>query len=97
MAAIVGGYFVTLREPHVNLVQLWGARAQVITGLVLVGLRESGAVDDEPLNHTKIAVKLVIAIVVLAAAEIGFRRRRQGDPLAHVVGIVNVMVAVLWT
>lgn len=99
MAAIVGGYLVTLRAPHVNLVQVWGARAQLLTGLVLVGLRESGAVDGEPLNHTKIAVKLVIALIVVAAAEIQFRRRRHDDPLTHVVGlgaIANVLVAVLW-
>lgn len=100
MAAIVGGYLVTLRTPHVNVVQLWGARAQILTGLVLVGLRESGAVDGDPLNRTKIAVKLVIALVVVAAAEIQYRRRRHGDPLTHVVGlgaIANVLVAVLWT
>lgn len=99
MAAIVGGYLVTLRAPHVNLVQLWGARAQVVTGLVLVGLSESGAVDGAPLDRTKIAVKLLIALVVLAVAEMQFRRRRHDDSLAHVVGlgaVVNVLVAVLW-
>ncbi len=101
MAAIIGGWLTVLRAPRVLPAQVWGARAQLITGLALVGLAESGAVTlDEPLDHAKVAVKLVAAIVVTGLAESLARRQRDADPRAHVVGLgglLNVLVAVLWT
>ena len=36
-----------------------GALTQLVTGLIMVGMVEGGAVDDE-LNMAKISVKLVI-------------------------------------
>ncbi|MFW5469234.1 hypothetical protein ACOCJ4_04225 [Knoellia sp. CPCC 206435] len=99
LAAIVGSaVFVARGVPTPALV--WGARAQVVTGLLLVGLNQAA---DEPVDNTKIAVKLVVALVVAACAEIaaGRDRRGQGNPnLVHVAGalaVVNTMVAVLWT
>jgi hypothetical protein len=101
MAAIVGGWLAVLRAPKVLPAQVWGARAQVVTGLAMVGLAESGAVTlDQPLDHAKVAVKLVVAIVVAGAAESLARRQRDVDPRAHAVGLgalLNVLVAVLWT
>ena len=71
---------------------------QIVTGILLVGLLESGALDDEP-NRPKVAVKLAVAIVLTGVAEATKRR----DPLPtwafHLVGglaLVNVLVAVLW-
>ena len=99
LAAIIGSaVFVSRGIPTQALV--WGARAQIITGLLLVGLNEAG---DDPLNHTKIGVKLVIAIAVAACAEIaaGRERRGQGNPqLVHAAGalaVLNTAIAVLWT
>lgn len=53
---------------------VWGARAQLVTGLILVGLAE---MDDGDVNHAKIGVKLVVAIAVAACAEIAPRRGRR--------------------
>jgi hypothetical protein len=99
LAAIVGSaVFVARGVPTPALV--WGARAQVVTGLLLVGLNQAA---DEPVDNTKIAVKLVVALAVAACAEIaaGRDRRGQGNPnLVHAAGalaVVNTMVAVLWT
>ena len=99
LAAIIGSaVFVSRGTPTPALV--WGARAQIITGVVLVGLSEAG---DYQLNHTKIGVKLLIAIVVVACAEIaaGRERRGQGNPqLVHAAGalaVLNIAIAVLWT
>lgn len=98
MAAVVGGYLTCLRAPRFPSALVWGARAQIVTGIVLVGLLESGALDDEP-NRPKVAVKLAVAIVLTGVAEATKRR----DPLPtwafHLVGglaLVNVLVAVLW-
>lgn len=100
MAAIVGAFFVVLRRPRFVDALLWGAAAQVVTGLVLVGLRESKAVSGDPLNNAAVAVKLVIALVVLVLAWTQ-RKNREEAPAAmiHSIGslaIVNVFVAALW-
>ena len=99
LAAIVGSaVFVARGVPTPALV--WGARAQILTGLLLVGLGEAG---DDPVNHTKVGVKLLIALGVVACAEIAAARERrgQGNPnLVHAAGglaVLNTLVAVLWT
>lgn len=99
MAAIVGSaLFVSRGVPTPALV--WGARAQLLTGLLLTGLAEAG---DDPVNHTKIGIKLLVALAVAACAEIaaGRERRGQGNPnLVHAAGglaVLNVLIAVFWS
>ena len=99
MAAIVGGYLVSLRAPAIASSVLWGARAQIVTGLLLLGLLESGAVDDADPDRAKFGVKLLVALVVTGLAE----SQRRKDPVPswafHAVGllaVLNVVVAVLW-
>ena len=100
MAAIIGGFIANRSEPTPGLV--WGARAQLITGVVLVGLAQALKDEDGPVNNTKIAVKLVIALLVAGAAEMANGRYGQGEKVekwvtsAGVLAIVNVCVAVLW-
>ena len=98
LAGIIGGWLATIKAPHVNKAILHGAILQVVTGLLLVGLRE---MDDVDVNHMKIGIKLVIALVILVVAILGVRKeaRAQGTTatLAHVagaLGIVNVAIAV---
>ena len=98
LAGIIGGWLATIKAPHVNKAMLHGAILQVVTGLLLVGLRE---MDDVDVNHMKIGIKLVIAIAILVVAILGVRKeaRAQGTTatLAHVagaLGIVNVAIAV---
>ncbi|MCT2138417.1 hypothetical protein [Dietzia cinnamea] len=98
LAGIIGGWLATIKAPHVNKAILHGAILQVVTGLLLVGLRE---MDDVDVNHMKIGIKLVIAIAILVVAILGVRKeaRAQGTTatLAHVagaLGIVNVAIAV---
>ncbi|WP_153398521.1 hypothetical protein [Ornithinicoccus halotolerans] len=105
MAALVGGYLgVLVRRPPVpapDLLMVWGARLQVLTGLALVGVAEAAL--DGDVDHARVAVKLVVAIVVAALAETGSARGRRGatvsPALLHGAGalaVVNVLVAVLW-
>jgi len=103
MAAIVGIWFANFRKPSVVLGQLIGACGSLVTGLVLVGLAEAAATADHPVNHAKIGVKAVVALVVLVTAIIGYLKTRKGQPvstgLAHAVGglaLINVLVAALW-
>lgn len=77
MAAILGGWFATRHEGRVHPAMLWGARAQILTGLILVGLVEAAADPTDPPNHPKIAVKLVVALGVVACMEIANARQRR--------------------
>lgn len=101
-AALVGGWLTTFRRPTVSAWQHAGAWVQLVTGVLLVGLLE---MDDSagPVNHVKIAVKLVILIGILVAAILGRRRVRRDQPvstgIAHAVGgltLVNIALAVFW-
>jgi hypothetical protein len=103
MASIVGSYLVALRQPRFLPGMLHGALTQVITGLIMVGMLEAGAVEPEAggINHPKIGVKLLVALVVLVLAWVN-RRRTQSlvRGVFHAIGglaVLNVLVAVLWT
>jgi hypothetical protein len=98
LAAIVGSaVFVARGKATPALV--WGARIQLLTGLILTGIAESG--DDAP-HHAKIGVKLVVALAVVACAEIANAGERKGAPKPNVVtvagalAVLNTMVAVFW-
>ena len=102
MAAVVGGWIAVRSARTVPPVVVWGARAQLLTGLLLVAFASMDKTDDWAVNNTKIAVKLVISLVVVAAAEIGAARSKRGQDagtLLDVAGgaaVVNVLVAALW-
>lgn len=101
LAGIIGSWLAVIKEPRVVAGMLHGAILQVVTGLALVGLRE--AQDTVDVNHMKIGIKLVIALIVLVVAIVGLKKERT-EPgstaaLAHIaggLGIVNVIIAVMW-
>lgn len=73
MAIIVGGYFTVIRSPKVMPGMLHGSYLQLVTGLLLVGLAEMG---DGDVNHMKIGIKLVVAILVTVFAFIGNKKQK---------------------
>jgi len=100
MASILGGWLaLRLGAERGVLALVWGARAQVLIGLILVALNE---LNHEDLNNAKIAVKLVVALAVVACAEIANARGRKGAPqplllhAAAALALLNVLIAVLW-
>ncbi|MFE3545335.1 hypothetical protein ACFXK0_20430 [Nocardia sp. NPDC059177] len=101
MAAVVGGFVAG--RPVVSELMVWGARAQLITGVILAGLASGvDSLDKDP-DTIKLAVKLAIAVVVCAFAEISradAKRGERADWMTDAAGglaIVNVVVAALWT
>jgi len=97
-AALLGGFLVQIRskEPEINASMLNGSFTLLITGLALVALEEIG---PDPVNHVKIAIKLLImaVIVVLVAKNRKFVSIPRG--LWGLIGgltITNAAVAVLW-
>ena len=58
MAAVVGGY--AAGQPRVSELMVWGARLQIVTGVILVGMAESiDSLGKDP-DMAKIGVKLNI-------------------------------------
>jgi hypothetical protein len=82
---------------RINVAMLGGAVTQVVTGLILAV--PFGLEPDEKLNNTKLAVKLVIALMILAMTF--FPRKREKVNRGHFLAIigltlVNAGVAVFW-
>ena len=100
LASLVGGFIVQISSPTkgVNAAMLHGALTQLVTGVILVGLVESGMVDDE-VDTTKIAVKLVVVLVVTVLAFIGRKKTPPQVALWGAIGalsIGNIFISVLW-
>lgn len=100
LASLVGGFIVQISSPEkgVNAAMWHGALTQLVTGVVLVGLVESGTVDGE-IDTTKIGVKLAIVLVVTVLAFIGRRKTPPQVALWAVIGalsISNIFISVLW-
>jgi hypothetical protein len=100
MASIAGGWLANYLGAARGLnILVWGARVQLILGLILVGLVQA---NKEPVSYAKITTKLVVALAVVACAEIANARTRkgQGQPAltnaAFGLMVLNVLVAVLW-
>lgn len=100
MASILAGWLaVRLGAAKGTTVMVWGARIQLVLGIILVGLLEFAGAD---VNMAKIGVKLAVALGAVACAEIGNIRQNKGTPAprlidaAAVLVVINVMVAVLW-
>lgn len=97
VAAILGGAVEQWRRKDSlpGPIVVWGARAQLVTGLILVALAEMG---DGDVNHVKVGVKLVIALAVAALAEMNAKKQRVPNALVWIAGLAaaNVIVAVAW-
>lgn len=99
LAGIIGGWIATVKAPQVNKAILHGSILQVVTGLLLVGFNE---MNDADVNHMKIGIKLVLAIVILVVAIIGTKKEAKAPgssgtlaTIAGLLAIVNVVIAVL--
>ncbi len=100
LASLLGGFLVQMKSPDkgVNPAMLHGAITQLVTGVLMVGLAESGAVVEN-LDMAKIGVKLTIALIVTVLAFVGRRKQPPQVALWGVIGalgLVNVVIAVFW-
>ncbi len=99
LAALFGGLFVQIKaDPRVvNNAMFHGILTQLVTGLLLVGVLEAGT---DPVNHAKIAVKLVVALVI--GVLIFANRKKPAIPNGLYLGLMgltllNIGVAVFWS
>lgn len=99
LAAILGGALEQWRTGGklTSPVVLWGARAQLLTGIALAGIVSAGDDADAP-SPAKLAVKLMVALAVVAVAEINAKAPKIPNAARLIVAMtaVNIIIAVAW-
>ena len=100
LAALIGGWLAIRFGASTLSLVVWGARIQLLTGLLLIGVVEMADLYEP--NHMKIGVKLLVALGAVVAAEIAAAKAKKGDlrttlvDAAGALGVLNVFVAALW-
>ncbi len=98
-AALFGGLVVQAKDPEksVNAAMRDGVGTAFLAGLLLVGVLEAG---DEEVNHTKIAVKFTIGLVLLVLVMANTRKASIPRGLwagLLLLSVANVAVALFWS
>jgi hypothetical protein len=99
-SALLGGLLMQVREPvkTVNALTRDGAGTAVVAGVLLLVVLE--AMDGVTVDHTKIGVKLVIGLAVLALVMANLRKERISDALWGLLlalTVADVAVALFWS
>lgn len=102
IAALLGGFLVQMKamaagEARVVPAMLHGALLMLVTGMVMIGLKQW---DDMTVNNPKIALKLALLVVILGLVYVKRDEERLPAPLFGAIGALttaNVFIAVLWT
>ncbi len=97
-ASLLGGMVVQMRDEQksVNAAMRDGIGLAFLAGLLLVGVLEGG---DETVDHTKIAVKFTVGLVVLVLVMANMRKERIPDGLfwgLMLLTLGNMGVAIFW-
>lgn len=96
LLTILTGWLMAAKDGVETTVLAWGARIQLALGLILVAVTIGG---DDPRSHLWMGLKLLVALGVVACAEMARVRAGKGTPqpaLVHAAGaltLVNVAVA----
>ena len=97
-AIVLGSTIAGLRQTKLYRGAVHGVLTALVTGILMVGLIEMG---DGDVNHIKIAVKLVIALLVTGLVIYAHRNpdKVSKGMLGAIVGltVTNVAIAVLWS
>lgn len=100
LGSLLGGFLVQMKSFKtksvvINPAILHGALVQLITGLLLTGVAEAG---DDPVNHMKIGIKLVVALAVYVLALANRKKNPVSNSVLGIIGVltlVNIVVAVV--
>ena len=98
LASLLGGFLVQIKTTPrvVNSAMVHGIITQLVTGVLLVGLAEA---DDAAVDHAKVGVKLVVALVVAVLVFANRRREVLTTAAWGLIGgltILNIVIAVFW-
>lgn len=99
-ALVLGGALTRMREPALSKGVLHGVLTALIAGILLVGVGEATSAGPDVINHMKIGVKLLVALVITGMVIFGGRNSEKVTRgyLGAIAGLttVNVAIAVLW-
>lgn len=96
LVVLVIGYLQSMNPGHATPLMVWGARLQLLSGLILAGAASMG---DDKVSPVFLAIKLLVMLAVLALTEMSAARARRGEgnpTLVHAaIGLVllNVVLA----
>ena len=98
LASLFGGFLVQISAAAkvINPAMFHGSLTQLVTGILLVGLAESGVVDED-LNMGKIIVKLIIVLIITGIVFVNKKKSSVSTAIWASVGLltfVNMAVAV---
>jgi hypothetical protein len=106
LSALLGGFLVQIKALRAKTAEILpamvhGVWTSFLTGLLLVGVREwelaiGGGTD---LDHSKIAIKSVVALIVLVLVMMNRKKKTvSGSVLGTIGGLtfLNVVLAVFW-
>lgn len=105
LASLIGGFLVQIKTTPrvVNNAMFHGALLQLITGVLLVGLRyplhSANPAEWALPDNAKITVKLVILLVILALILANRKKQSITAAVWGAIGglaILNVVIAVFW-
>lgn len=106
LSALLGGFLVQIKALKAKTAEILpamihGAWTALITGILLVGVRQWELALDagEELDHIKIAVKSIIAAVIVTLVMINRKKKPVSGALLSTIGaltLTNVVLAVFW-
>lgn len=106
MAAVLGGFLTQMKAmakkaARIVPVMVHGAWTALITGILLVGVAQwrIGMGANFEVDHTKIAVKSIIAAVILVLVIINRKKDNVNTPIFGAIGaltLTNLVLAVIW-
>lgn len=106
LASLFGGFLTQMKAmaqkaAKVVPAMVHGAWTALVTGILLVGVAEwRGAIGvDIDVDHTKIAVKSIIATVVVTLVMLNRKKDSVVTPVFGAIGaltLTNIVLAVFW-
>jgi hypothetical protein len=106
LSALLGGFLVQIKALRAKTAEILpamvhGAWTALLTGLLLVGVREWELAlgNGDELDHGKIAIKSVVALIVVVLVMLNRKKKPvPGSVLGTIGGLtfLNVVLAVFW-
>jgi hypothetical protein len=106
LSALLGGFLVQIKALRAKTAEILpaivhGAWTAFITGLLLVGVREWELALDggRDLDHSKIAIKTVVALIVVVLVMLNRKKKPVSGSILGTIGgltFLNVVLAVFW-
>jgi hypothetical protein len=106
LSALLGGFLVQIKALRAKTAEILpamvhGAWTALLTGLLLVGVREWELAlgGGEDLDHSKIAIKTVVGLIIVVLVMLKRKQKPVTGAILGTIGgltLLNVVLAVFW-